>query len=96
MRAYLSSNLPRAISLLDASCSPLYPTPLNKIMDIQEFLTYFINNLILSSILFFLIDFYFYLLNSWQQLNPSAQPDFYQQVKDSFWDKDTRLVPCTP
>ncbi|MDJ0691976.1 MAG: hypothetical protein QNJ41_26200 [Xenococcaceae cyanobacterium MO_188.B32] len=60
-------------------------------MELQEFLTYFINTLILSSILFFLIDFYFYLLNSWQQLNPSTQLNFYQQVKDAFWDLDTQL-----
>ncbi len=64
-------------------------------MELQEFLTDFINTLILSSILFFLIDFYFYLLNSWQQLNPSTQPDFYQQVKDAFWDLDTQLSNST-
>ena len=47
-------------------------------MSIQEFLTYFINTFVLSSIIFFLLDFYFYLLNSWQQLNPSTtKPDFY-------------------
>ena len=40
-------------------------------MDIQEFLTYFINTFVLSSVLFVLIDFYFYLFNSWQQLNSS-------------------------
>ncbi len=91
MRAYLSSNLPRGNELLDASSSPLYPISFNKIMELQEFLTYFINTLILSSILFFLIDFYFYLLNSWQQLNPSTQLNFYQQVKDAFWDLDTQL-----
>ncbi len=32
-------------------------------MNIQEFLTYFINTFVLSSIIFFLLDFYFYLLN---------------------------------
>ena len=62
-------------------------------MELQEFLTYFINTFILSSILFFLLDFCFCLLNSWQQLNPSTtKPDFYQQVKDLLWDDDTELV----
>ena len=61
-------------------------------MEIQEFLTYFINTLVLSSILFFLLDFCFVLLNSWQQLNPSAQPDFYQQVKDLLWENDPQLA----
>ena len=64
-------------------------------MDIQEFLTYFINTFILSSIIFFLLDFYFYLFNSWQQLNPSTQPDFYRAVKDLLWDDDTKLVSST-
>ena len=64
-------------------------------MNIQEFLTYFINTFILSSIIFFLLDFCFYLLNSWQQLYPSTQPDFYQQVKDALWDNDTELGICT-
>ena len=61
-------------------------------MDIQEFLTCFINIFVLSSIILFLLDFCFYLLNSWQQLNPSTQPNFYQQVKDLLWDDDTELV----
>ena len=59
-------------------------------MDNQQFLTYFINTFILSSIIFFLLDFCFYLAASWQKLNPSTQPDFYQQVKDIFRD-DTQL-----
>ena len=91
-------------------------------MEIQEFLTYFINTLVLSSIIFFLFDLCFCLLNSWQvrfaqglgcrvsgvvetsqhptsdpqhpnfQLNPSAQPDFYSQVKDLLWDNNTQLA----
>ncbi len=75
-------------------------------MEIQEFPTYFINTFVLSSMIFFLLDFCFYLVDSWQQLNSSAQPDFYascsstetaktalayQQVKDAFWDKDSTL-----
>ena len=62
-------------------------------MDIQLFLTYFINILVLSSIIFFLLDFCFYLVDSWQQLNSSTQPDFYQQVKDLLWEQDSPLVP---
>ena len=61
-------------------------------MEIQQFLTYFINTFILSSILFFLLDFCFYLLNSWQQLNPSTKPDFYQQVKDIFQDAPALVI----
>ena len=61
-------------------------------MNIQEFLTYSINTFILSSIIFFLLDFCFYLLNSWQQLNPSTQPSFYQQVKDIFQDAPPLVI----
>ncbi len=62
-------------------------------MDIQEFLTYFINTFVLSSITFFLLDFCFYLFNFWQQLNPSTtKPDFYQQVKDIFRDAPALVI----
>ena len=64
-------------------------------MDIQEFLTYFLNTLILSSILFFLLDFYFFLVELWQKLSPAPQPSFYQQVKDAFWDDCPQLVSST-
>lgn len=76
-------------------------------MDIQQFLTLVINTFVLTSIIFFLLDFSFFLLDVWQQLSPSPQTDFYascsstetaktalayQQVKDAFWDDDTRLT----
>ncbi len=61
-------------------------------MNIQEFLTYFINTFILTSIIFFLLDFCFFLVDSWQQLNPSTQPSFYQQVKDIFQDAPALVI----
>ena len=76
-------------------------------METQEILTYFINFVFLATIIFFLLDLGFFLLNSWQQLNPSTQPDFYascsstetvktalayQQVKDLLWDLDTQVA----
>jgi len=73
--------------------SSLHSLHQRKIMDIQQSLTYFINTFVLSSIIFFLLDFCFYLFNSWQQLNPSTQPDFYQQVKDLLGDDDINLAP---
>ena len=61
-------------------------------MNIQEFMTFFIDLVALTSIIFFLLDFSFFLWQSWQQLNPdSTQPDFYSQVKDAFWADDTEL-----
>ncbi len=60
-------------------------------METQEILTYFINFVLLSSILFFLIDLSLFLVNSWYQLNPSVQPNFYHAVKDLLWDEDIQL-----
>ncbi len=80
---------------LRASFADRYPASLTKIMNIQEFLTYFINTFVLSSIIFFLLDFYFYLFNSWQQLNSSTQPSFYQQVKDIFQDAPPSIISGT-
>ena len=57
-------------------------------MDIQSFLTYFINFVALSSILLFILDFSLFLVQSWYQLHPTPQPDFYRQVKDLLWDDD--------
>ena len=57
-------------------------------MDIQLFLTYFINFVALSSIILFILDFSLFLAQSWHQLNPASQPDFYRQVKDLLWDDD--------
>lgn len=62
-----------------------------KNMNTQQFLTYFINTFVLSSTIFFLLDFCLYLVNSWQQLSPSGQPSFYCQVKDLLWDNDNQL-----
>lgn len=64
-------------------------------MDIQSILTFTINSVVLISLLFLVADFCLLLLNSWQQLSPSPQADFYQQVKDAFWDNDTELSICT-
>ena len=63
------------------------------IMEIQLVLTYFINFVALSSIILFLLDFSLFLAKSWHQLHPSdSAPDFYQQVKDVFWDDELRLL----
>ncbi len=59
-------------------------------MYIQLFLTYFINFVALSSILLFLLDFSLFLAQSWQQLHPAPQLDFYRQVKDLLWNDDTQ------
>ena len=91
MRADLSENLPRIINLLEACSSLSSSLHQRKIMDIQEFLTYFINTFVLSSILFFLLDFSFFLVELWPKLSPSPQPSFYQQVKDAFWERDSAL-----
>ena len=63
------------------------------IMEIQLFLTYFINFVALSSIILFLLDFSLFLAQFWHQLNPATQPDFYEQVKDVFWSDE--LLPIT-
>ena len=64
-------------------------------MYIQLFLTYFMNFVALSSIIFFLLDFSLFLASSWHQLNPATQPDFYEQVKDLLWNDDAiaRVAP---
>lgn len=62
-------------------------------MDIQSILTFTINSVVLISLTFLVVDFCFFMLNSWQQLSPSStKPDFYQQVKDIFQD-DALLSP---
>ena len=42
-------------------------------------------------ITFMAFDLILFLIDSWKQLNPSSQPDFYQQGKDALWD-ETDLV----
>ena len=67
-------------------------------MDIQAFLTSFINLLVMITIIITLIDFCFHLLRSWRQLNPPTQSqsaDFYQQVKDLLGNEDSQLIPST-
>ena len=57
-------------------------------MEIQLFLTYFIDFVTGASILLFLLDFSLFLAQSWQQLHPATQPDFDRQVKDLLWDDE--------
>ena len=64
-------------------------------MYIQLFLTYFINFVALSSIILFLLDFSRFLAQSWQQLHPVPQPDFYEQVKDLLWNDEIDPVLST-
>ncbi len=61
------------------------------ISTLEDFLTYSINLVIMIIIVFMTFDFILFLIDCWKQLNPSSQPDFYQQVKDVFWD-ETDLV----
>ncbi len=61
------------------------------ISTLEDFLTYAINLVIMIIIFSMTFDFILFLLNSWKQLNPSSQADFYQQVKDALWD-ETDLV----
>ena len=41
--------------------------------------------MIMIIITFIAFDLILFLINFWKQLNPSSQPDFYQQVKDALW-----------
>ena len=61
------------------------------ISTLEDFLTYSINLMIMIIIVFITFDLIFFLIDSWKQLNPPTQPDFYQQVKDALWD-ETGLV----
>ena len=61
------------------------------ISTLEDFLTYSISLMIIIIIIFITFDLILFLINFWKQLNPSSQPDFYQQVKDALWD-ETGLV----
>ena len=74
----------------------LASTSFNQIMDIQAFLTYFLNLLVMITIIFTLVDLCFYLANSWQQLNPPTRStDFYRAVKDLLGNDESQLIPST-
>ncbi len=74
----------------------LASTSFNQIMDIQAFLTHFLNLLVMITVIFTLIDLCFYLANSWQQLNPPTRStDFHQQVKDLLGNGESQLIPST-
>ena len=55
------------------------------ISTLEDFLTYSLDLMIMIIIAFIIFDFTLFLINFWKQLNPSSQPDFYQQVKDALW-----------
>ncbi len=61
------------------------------IFTLEDFLTYSINLMIMIIITFMAFDLILFLIDSWKRLNPSSQPDFYQQGKDVLWD-ETDLV----
>ncbi len=63
------------------------------ISTLEDFLTYSINLIIMIIIIFIALDFILFLIDSWRQLNPSSQPDFYQQVKDGLWDETDFVTP---
>ncbi len=60
------------------------------ISNLEDFLTYSINLVIMIIIVSMTFDFILFLIDSWKQVSP-IQPDFYQQVKDALWD-ETDLV----